>query len=267
MCVQPSGDAARRFRRRHADVIAEYHAGKLQRAAQVVDPETRISRRLRIHARIGDMRHHHRFGAGGNAGAERQQVFGFERRQLARIERCIEMRVFQHRAVAGKMLERGRHACRVHALHVSGAQIRHDARCQMEGALADGAIAALQVHHRRETQIQPDGADFRRHQPGMRARRLQRTRGIGIKARTQARQLRQGTEPFAEPLHRPAFLIHAQNQRPRRGRTQLRAKFGNLFARGEVAGEKNDAAHARMRQPIALLGFELRSGNTDHEHG
>ena len=55
----------------------------------------RITGRMRIDLRIGDMRHHHRFGTGGDRVGERQQI-GRDavRPACANPSRAIEMRVF-----------------------------------------------------------------------------------------------------------------------------------------------------------------------------
>jgi hypothetical protein len=65
------------------------------------------------------------------------------------------------------MLERGRHAHAVHAAHVGAGELGHRPRIGAEGAVADGAVAAGQVDHRREADVDAAGADLAGHQPCM----------------------------------------------------------------------------------------------------
>ena len=87
--------------------------------------------------------------------------------ERARIDGVVEVRVFQHRAVAGEMLERRGHAGGVHAAHVGAGELGDDRRIVGERAVADGAVAAAEVDHRREAQVDAAGAHFARHQPGV----------------------------------------------------------------------------------------------------
>jgi hypothetical protein len=86
--------------------------------------------------------HHHRIGLGLDAGDEGNEVERADFLERTRIDGVVEMRVFQHRAVAREMLERRAHAGGVHAAHVGAGELGDDVRILRERAVADRAVTA-----------------------------------------------------------------------------------------------------------------------------
>jgi len=258
---------ARRFGGRHADIVAEHHATETHFGTQnLVDPARRIAGGLRIHRRIADVRHHHRVGTGSDSGGKRQQILGAQLRQRARIDGSIDMGVFQHRPMPREVFERGRHAGLVHTGDVSAGECRHHLGLSRKRTLADGAIATAQIDHRREAQIHTTGANLARHQPRM----LLRQRQCGIRVmritHTKMGQRRQRAEALAEALHRPAFLIDANQQRPQHAGTDLRTQRAHLLARGKIARKQDHPGDAGIAQPGALGITQCVTGYSDYQH-
>jgi hypothetical protein len=112
------------------------------------------------------------------------------------------------------MLDRRGHAGQAHAAKICQAQRRYDSRIGMECPLADRAVAALEVEHRRKAQVDVERAHLRGHQPGMLLCQRDRLRLVAIVQLAEARQRRQVCEPFAKALHGTAFLIDGEQERP-----------------------------------------------------
>ena len=166
----------------------------------------------------------------------------------------------------GKMLERRGHAGFVHASHVLARERGDDLRIRRERAVADGAVAALEVDHRREADVDAGGADLAGHQPRMFAGQRERRAGIAPVQRVEAAQRRQRAETFAEALHAPAFLVHRDQLRSRRGLADRLRELGDLCLRCEIAREQHHAGAGVVLQPVALARGEFVPGNADLQH-
>src|SRR5690606_21969638 len=154
-------DAAGGERGGHADVVGEHDAAEMHFVAQdVLDPALGVAGRVGVDLRIDDVGHHHRVGPGVDAGGERHQVELADPVERAVVDRVVDVGVLEHRAVAREMLERGRHAGVVHALHVGAGEGGDDVRVGGEGTIADGTVAAAQVDHGREAEIDSACAHF-----------------------------------------------------------------------------------------------------------
>jgi hypothetical protein len=212
------------------------------------------------------VRHHHRVGTGVDAGDEGNEVERADLLQRTRIDGVVEVRVFQHRSVAGEMLERGGHLRGVHAFDVGTGELRDDLRIGGERTIADGAIAAAEVHDGREAQVHAAGAHFARHQPRVFLGEFDRAIGLASVELAELVERGQRAVPLAEALHAAAFLVHADQLRARRGFADGLRELGDLRARSEVAREQDDARARGMLQPVALLRGEFLAGDADHEH-
>src|SRR3546814_2978636 len=89
------------------------------------------------------------------------------------------MGVLAHRAVAGEVLDRRRHAGLVHAADVGAGELGDHLRILGKRAVSDGEVAAAQVDHRREAQVDATGEHFAGHDPGVLPRALERGGRIG----------------------------------------------------------------------------------------
>ncbi len=95
-----------------------------------------------------------------------------------------------------------------------------------------------------------------------------RQRGIGVASvqRLESVQGRQRAVALAETLHPPAFLVHAHQQRSRRGLADRLRQLRHLRARGEIAGKQGHPGAGRVRQQVALARGEHVPGEADQEH-
>src|SRR5690606_10108134 len=182
----------------------------------VLDPALRIAGRFRRDPRVDHVRHHHRVGPGLDSGDERDQVERADLLQRAVVHRVVDVGVLEHRAVPGEVLEGRGHAGLVHAFDVGTGEGGDYLRVGRERAVADGAVAATEVDHRREAQVHAAGAHFAGHQPGVLARELQRVLAVAGVELAETFQRRQRGVALAEALYTAAFLVDANELRARR---------------------------------------------------
>ena len=267
MRIDPLFDAADGERRRHADVVGEHHAAKAHLFAQDrIDPVRRIAGGFGRDLWIGHVRQHHRLGVRFDPGHERHQILSADQIERTVVDRDIEMGVFQHRAVARKMFDRGCHARTVHAAHVSPREVGDDLRIVRERAIADREIAPSQIDHRREAQIDAGGADFAGHQPRMFFSQRQRMHRVGGIQPAETFERRQRAVAFLETLHAPALLVDADQLWSRCDLADRGGQFGYLRFRCEVALEQDHAGAGIVPQPVAFLQGEFGTGDADHKH-
>ncbi len=127
---------------------------------------------------------------------------------VARIDRALVVRVRCDAAVSREMLADGRHAGLPHATHDRRAEPRDRVGVVVEGAVADNrADIAAQIQHRRETQVDADGEQFRRQQPADRPRLGFGGVGVFVEALAETPHRRQRRKALAEALDAAAFLI------------------------------------------------------------
>jgi hypothetical protein len=142
-----------------------------------------------------------------------------------------------------------------------------DLRLGGERTVADGAIAATQVDHRREAQVDAAGAHFARHQPGMFLGQRDRTVRIAAVELAELVQRRQRAVALAEALHATAFLVHADAAAGAGAASRMACDSSATCRReAKVAGEQDHAGAGRVLQPLALLRGEFGAGDADHEH-
>ena len=90
---------------------------------------------------------------------ERNGVFGEDVDQRPFIHRQREMGVGRDTTMARKVLAGGGHAGVVHAAHIALGNIGHGLRERVKRPIADNlAHTAVEIEHRRETEIHPHGA-------------------------------------------------------------------------------------------------------------
>ena len=137
------------------------------------------------------MRHHHR----RKSVRDQQPVGGdvfLQVDKLAPIDRQRQVRVGHDRAVPGKMLGGGGHAGVAHAMRIGDGELRDDGGARSQSAIAnDLARAVVEIHARRERQIDAMGAQFGRHEPAEAPRELEPRRRFHIKLVPDAPQRRQ----------------------------------------------------------------------------
>ncbi len=136
----------------------------------------------------------------------------------------------------------------------------------MKGAIADGFVdAVIEIGHRREAQVDAEGAQLRGHQPASRAREFESRLVIGIELMADEARRGQCREPLAKALHPATLVIHGDDQRGRSDRLNVGDQARQLLGIGKVAREKNDAADEWVRQHLALFGIERDAAQIDHE--
>ena len=146
------------------------------------------------------------------------------------------------------------------------AEIGHGLGTGVKGAVADDlADAAVEVEHRREAEIDPDGAQFGRHQPAAGLRQAAGALGVLVVDAPEFADRRQRGKAVAKALHPPAFVVHRHQQ--------LRLALGvdvahqrlDLFGRLVVARKQDDAADQRMLEPLALLRDQFQPLHIEHD--
>jgi hypothetical protein len=98
---------------------------------------------------------------------------------------------------------------------------------------------------------------FAGHQPRVLAANASAAVGSRPIQRIEALQRRQRAIALAETLHAPAFLVHADQLRPRRRLANGRVSSATCARRGEVAREQDHADTGVVLQPVALLRSEF----------
>jgi hypothetical protein len=149
-------------------------------------------------------------------------------------------------------------------------KFRHDRRIRtMERAFADRAIAALEVDHRREAEIEADGADLARHQPGVflgqsPARGGIDSRTAGTETRSSGRRLKPSRKRCTGPPSWSTQSSSGSRQPPHAGAEHSST---HLRARGEVAREQDHAADtASCCSQSRSCAVSVVPGNSDHQH-
>src|SRR5690606_32440344 len=132
----------------------------------------------------------------------------------------------------GEMLERGPHAGLVQPFDVGAREFGDHLGPLVEGAVSDGQVAAPQVHHRGEAQVDAGRQDFAGHQPGMFARAFDCRARVLVVEPPEPFKGGQRAVPLAETLDAAALLVHAYQLGPRRGLADRRGQLGHLRARG-----------------------------------
>ncbi len=134
--------------------------------------------------------------------------------ERSRVHRQLEVRVGDHAAVAGEVLADRDHPRVVHPLHPGAGELGDGLGIAMERPVADHrAEPAVEIEHRRERQVEPAGAQLRRHQPTGEARRLEPARPVLVEQLTVPGGRRQACHALAEALHAAAFLVRGNDER------------------------------------------------------
>ena len=94
---------------------------------------------------------------------------------------------------------------------------------------------------------------------------MQRELAILVVEAAERAQRRQPEERLAESLHAPALVVDGHEQRRLANRVDLGDELLELLDALEVAGEEDDAADERRREPLALVGHERRASQIDHQ--
>ena len=144
----------------------------------------------------------------------------------------------------------------------------------MEGAVADhGAVAEVQVQHRREAQVDAARAQLGGHHVAGRGggvgggHRAVAGRAVAVVHPALAvdvhrRQVREAVG--TEALHAAAFVVDAHEQ-VGPDRLHLRHQLGDLLAVDPVAAEQDRAAGERMREAAPVVGAQRRAGHVEDD--
>ena len=181
--------------------------------------------------------------------------------------------------VAGKVFAAVAHARLQQPVHHALGQRGHHARVAVEAAVANhGAFAVVQIQHRREAEVHAAGAQLAAQHITGRRGRIHGVHGTAAFAALFTLavihpHLAQGThggnvgETIGfEPLHAPAFVVHA-NQQVFLDRLDVRAQLHQLRAVFPVAGEQNNAAHQRVGQARAVGIGQRFASDVNDERG
>ena len=198
---------------RHGQIVGENAAVKPQFAAQdPVDPALRQAGRQCIHGR----KHHMGRHDSGDIIVDERAVGPDIRLQIgefAPIHRQRNMRIGDHRPMAGKMLGDRRHPRLAHAEQGGHGQSGRGIRIAVEGAIADDlAHPIIQVDAGRKAEIHAHGAQFGGHQPAHRLGQREPVAPVLIVAPAQEARGRKAGKSLAKALHPPAFVIHRDQQ-------------------------------------------------------
>ena len=123
----------------------------------------------------------------------------------------------------------------------------------------------VQVHHRREAQIDIQRSQFRGHEPAECARGLQRLLRVAVMEAPKRPHRRQLRKRSAESLHSTAFVIHSHQQRRVAGGVDFGNQTTKLLEVPVVARKENHAPHRGRLQPRTLFGVELGPLEIDHQ--
>ena len=186
--------------------------------------------------------------------------------QVAVINGERRMGVGARSPVGGEVLGRHGHARSIGAGGKFGAQDAHYRRAGMQRSVADhlGQLQ-VQVHHRREAQIDIQRSQFRGHEPAECARGLQRLLRVAVMEAPKRPHRRQLRKRSAESLHSTAFVIHGHQQRRVTGGVDFGHQPTKLSEVPVVAGKEDHAPNRGRQQPRTLFGVELGPLEIDHQ--
>ena len=136
----------------------------------------------------------------------------------------------------------------------------------VERAIADHtADAVVEIDAGRETHINADRSQLRRHEPAALPGEMPTGLRVEIVFATDRAHRRQHREALAKALHPAAFMVDRDQRRRRSRRAYVRNEALDLLDAFEVAREENDAADQRMPQQLAILLRENHALQIDHE--
>ena len=256
----------------HVEVVAEDHALEAHPAAQhILEPEGREAGGLGLGAGVGirvdHMRGHHPGELAAEAVPIRRDVLVPHGVEVAFIDRHVVVRIGLDEAVAGEVLADRTHARLRHAGDQRQGERGDGLRVAVEGAVADGAAAAVvEVQHRGKAEVDAVRAQLGgKHEAG-RARGLERGKVVVFPQRAQAAHGRQAAEAIgAEALHPAPFVVDRDDQRRVAQRADVGGQRAQLVRAGEVARKKNHTADQRVAQALALLVGQRDAGDVDHD--
>ena len=153
-------------RARHGKVVRENAAAEPELAAQVaVYPARGEARRQRIHLVEHHMRRHDGRQTVVDETAVGEEIL-VQVRQLAVVHRQGHVRIRHDIAMPGEVLGSGGHAGVLQPAHERNGELCHGLGRTVKRAVADDfAGAEIEVHHRREGQVDAHGPQFRTQQP------------------------------------------------------------------------------------------------------
>ncbi len=199
------------------------------------------------------MRGHHGFQPLGDQVRERHQIVRLDVHIGARIDRQFMVRIGGYRAVPGEVLAGGSHAGTAHAADIGSGERRHHRRIAVKSAVTDDtADAAVDIEHRRETEVDTHAAQLDRHQPAGGFGQRHRPRRRLIMHAAERGERRQRREPGAQALHPSALLIDGDQQRWIAQGMDFRGERRQLQRRFVIAREQDHTADLRMPQQIAF---------------
>ena len=227
--------------------------------------------RLRLRAGIGlgvdDVGRHHAGELATEAVAVGGDVLGPDRVEVAFVDRHVVVRVGLDEAVAGEVLADAAHAGIGHPRTQRLGERGNGLRVAMEGAVADGAAAAVvEIEHRREAEVDAMRQQFGgKHEAGS-AGGIERREVVLRPQRAEAAHGGQAGEAVgAEALYPAPFMIDRDDQRRVAQCPDLGGERAQLVGAGVVAREQDHTADQRIEQALALRVGERSAGDVDHD--
>ena len=148
-------DVARRVRPGHRQIVAEDRSIEAQATAQdLLQPDARKSRGLRVHGRIDDVRRHHAGDASSNEYSERHEVIFLQCRQRTLVDGNLVVRIRGDESVAWKMFRDTDRSSGPQSATQRAREMRHGVGIAMQRPIADDAARAIvEVEHRGKAEI------------------------------------------------------------------------------------------------------------------
>ncbi len=158
--------------------------------------------------------------------------------EFAPIHRQRDMRIGNHRAMAGKVLGYGRHPRLAHPRQGGYREGCHGVRIAVKGTVADDfAHTVVEVDAGCKAEIHPHRAQFAGHQPADRMRKRQSVAPVLVKSPTQETCGRKTRKALAKALHAPPFVVHGDQKMRRAQRANRRRQCGDLPRIAVIARE------------------------------
>ena len=187
-------------------------------------------------------------------------------RQLAVVYWQRDVRIRHHVTVSGEVLGGSRHASFFQAAHERDGQFRHGLGRTVKRTVADDfAGAEVEIHYRRERQVDANGPQFRTQQPAHLPRQMAARLPVAVPGMANDPHVRNARKPFAEALHAPAFVVDGHQQRRAAHGTDVAHQRRHLLGAFVVAREQDDGPDQRMFEYFAVFRGEPRTGHIDHQ--